>query len=132
MTALERTPVSALPTISSETPKPYTGAVSMRLMPWSRAALIVATDWRSSVPPHIHPPMAQVPSATRDTLRDVAGMSTNSVSSSRSCDWIDDDMRWMLLCSDGAEVASRAFPRRFVEGVYRLRLKPSGACPAGQ
>ena len=29
---------------------------------------MVATDSRWSVPPHIQPPMAQVPSATRDTM----------------------------------------------------------------
>ena len=30
---------------------------------------MVATDSRWSVPPHIQPPMAQVPSATRETLQ---------------------------------------------------------------
>jgi len=39
--------------------KAVRGAVSMRLMPSSKAALIVATDSRSSVPPHIHPPIAR-------------------------------------------------------------------------
>ena len=33
----------------------------MRLMPCSTAARMVAMDSASSVPPHIQPPMAQVP-----------------------------------------------------------------------
>src|SRR3977135_4459655 len=50
----------------------------MTLMPCSNAARIVETDSVSSVPPHIHPPMAQVPIATRDILIPVPGMSANS------------------------------------------------------
>ena len=52
----------------------------MTLMPCSSAARIVAIDSASSVPPHIQPPIAQVPMATRDTLRDVPGMSAPGVS----------------------------------------------------
>ena len=33
----------------------------------------------SSVPPHIHPPMAQVPMATRDILSDVPKISASSM-----------------------------------------------------
>src|SRR5712675_3273095 len=41
---------------------------------------MVATDSRWSVPPHIQPPMAHVPSATRETFTWVPGISTNSIS----------------------------------------------------
>jgi hypothetical protein len=44
----------------------------MTLMPCSSPARMVATDWASSVPPHIHPPMAQVPIATRETSSDAS------------------------------------------------------------
>src|SRR3977135_2045486 len=40
---------------------------------------MVAMDSASSVPPHIPPPMAQVPMATGDTLSDVLGISVRSV-----------------------------------------------------
>ena len=33
----------------------------------------------SSVPPHIHPPIAQVPIATGDTLSDVPGISVSAM-----------------------------------------------------
>src|SRR5579859_7667035 len=39
----------------------------MRLIPWSMAAWIVRTASQVSAPPHIHPPMAQVPKPIRDT-----------------------------------------------------------------
>src|ERR1700722_11736191 len=39
---------------------------------------MVAMDSASSVPPHIHPPIAQVPIATGDTLIDVPGISVRS------------------------------------------------------
>src|SRR6266436_8690193 len=52
----------------------------MRLMPCSTAARIVAMDSASSVPPHIQPPMAQVPKATRDTSSDVPTMAARSIS----------------------------------------------------
>src|SRR5215467_9399069 len=52
----------------------------MRLMPCSTAARIVAMDSASSVPPHIQPPMAQVPRATRDTSSDLPTMAARSIS----------------------------------------------------
>src|SRR2546426_10962344 len=52
----------------------------MRLIPRSIAARIVAMDSDSSVPPHIQPPMAQVPRATRDTSSDVPIMAARSIS----------------------------------------------------
>jgi hypothetical protein len=55
-------------------------AVSITLMPCSTAARIVAIDSASSVPPHIQPPMAQVPMATRDSSSDVPGMPVSSIS----------------------------------------------------
>jgi hypothetical protein len=39
---------------------------------------MVATDSASSVPPHIHPPIAHVPIATGDTLSEVPGIAVNS------------------------------------------------------
>ncbi len=58
-----------MPTISSERPKPYTGAVSISVMPRSTAERMVWTDSSRSVfPPHIHPPMAHVPRAMRDAV----------------------------------------------------------------
>jgi hypothetical protein len=58
----------------------------MTLMPCSSAARIVEIDSASSVPPHIQPPMAQVPIATRDTLSDVPGISARSMLISRVSD----------------------------------------------
>jgi hypothetical protein len=40
---------------------------------------MVAIDSASSVPPHIHPPMAQVPIATGDSLIDVPGILLRSM-----------------------------------------------------
>ncbi len=51
----------------------------MSVMPWSTAAWIVPTDSASSVPPHIQPPIAQVPRATRDTSSDVPEMVASSM-----------------------------------------------------
>ena len=51
----------------------------MTLMPCASAALMVAIDSASSVPPHIQPPIAQVPSVMRETLSPVPGMSANSM-----------------------------------------------------
>jgi hypothetical protein len=50
----ERKPLSAkaLPTISSERPNPWAGAVSIRSTPWSIAARIVAIACDSLVPPY--------------------------------------------------------------------------------
>jgi hypothetical protein len=56
----------------------------MRLMPCSTAARIVAIDSASSVPPHIQPPMAQVPIATRETSSVVPGMRAYSIMASSS------------------------------------------------
>jgi hypothetical protein len=70
---------SAGPTISSARPKPYAGAVSIRVMPRSSAAWIVAIDCCSSVPPHIHPPIAHVPKAMRDDLIPVPAISICSI-----------------------------------------------------
>src|ERR1700752_4592620 len=39
---------------------------------------MVATDSASSVPPHIHPPIAQVPIATDETLSEVPGISVSA------------------------------------------------------
>src|SRR4029077_14637285 len=41
-------------------------------MPLSTAARIVLTDSWSSVPPHIHPPIAQVPRPMRETVCEVS------------------------------------------------------------
>jgi hypothetical protein len=48
-------------------------------MPCSNAARMVEIDSASSVPPHIHPPIAHVPSATADTLREVPGILASSI-----------------------------------------------------
>jgi hypothetical protein len=40
---------------------------------------MVRIAFASSVPPHIHPPIAHVPSAMGGTLSDVPGMSTSSM-----------------------------------------------------
>src|SRR5580704_3060146 len=58
---------------------------------------MVATDSRRSVPPHIQPPMAHVPSATRDTFSWVRGIFTNSVSTVGIRALSDDDMKCVLL-----------------------------------
>src|SRR5882762_6800654 len=86
ITARERNPGadSALPTISSERPKPYAGAVSMSVMPRSRAARIVQMDSITSLPPHFQPPMAHVPSAMREISMPVPGIAANSMLRSRN------------------------------------------------
>ena len=43
-TESRRPPASALPTISSDSPREYTSAVSMKLMPASSAAWMIATE----------------------------------------------------------------------------------------
>ena len=40
---------------------------------------IVATDSRSSFPPHIHPPIAHVPNPIRDATRRVPDIFVNSI-----------------------------------------------------
>ena len=67
-TTLSRRPAMALPTICSERPKPYIGAVSTSVMPASMAARIASVASFSCVPPHIQPPMAHVPSPTTEAL----------------------------------------------------------------
>src|SRR5689334_21757455 len=53
-------------------------AVSIVLTPWSKAARIAPTASRSSVPPHIHPPIAQAPKMIGETK-------TSDVPSLRGC-----------------------------------------------
>ena len=69
---------SAAPTISSATAE----AVNRRSIDQIDALIeggrMVAIDSRSSVPPHIQPPIAQVPSPTRETFSDVSGICTTS------------------------------------------------------
>src|SRR5271163_4903173 len=48
-------------------------------MPWSNAERIVLIDSRSSVPPHIHPPIAQVPRPIRDISMPVLPILLNSM-----------------------------------------------------
>src|SRR4051794_2115478 len=50
-TTLSRRPLSALPTISSDSPREYTSAVSMKLIPASSAAWMIRTDSSWSVLP---------------------------------------------------------------------------------
>src|SRR3954451_23924304 len=50
-TTLSRLPFSALPTISSDSPREYTSAVSMKLIPASSAAWMMRTDSSWSVLP---------------------------------------------------------------------------------
>ena len=58
-------PTSAAPTTSSEWPWPYTGAVSIQLIPHSTACRMVAIESRSDCGPQAcsqpSPPMAQAP-----------------------------------------------------------------------
>jgi len=65
-TTLSRRPAMAWPTISSDRPNPYIGAVSIRLTPASMLAWMAPTACPASVPPHIHPPIAHVPRPTTD------------------------------------------------------------------
>src|SRR5262245_27515040 len=70
---------SALPTISSERPWPYAGAVSISGMPRSSAEQMVRIDRSSSVPHHIQPPIAHVPSPMRETFCAMPSISTCSM-----------------------------------------------------
>src|SRR5882757_5515186 len=60
----------------------------MTLTPCSSAVRMVEMDSVSSVPPHIHPPMAQVPSATGDTLSAVPGMVASSAAIPGVSTWL--------------------------------------------
>src|SRR5277367_2113129 len=51
-TESRRPPASALPTISSDSPREYTSAVSMKLMPASSARWMIASESSWSVLPH--------------------------------------------------------------------------------
>src|SRR5579863_2643658 len=68
---------------------------------------MVATDSRMSDPPHIQPPMAHVPSATRETTSCVFGIPTNSVSTVgvRSC--VDRDMNHSSCWIDGYSLGAK-------------------------
>src|SRR5882757_2898084 len=87
------------------------------LMPCSTAALIVAIDSASSDPPHIQPPMAQVPTATRDTSSEVPGIVATSIAVLRLSTWWVIDL---LLHSDSAAGLSRS--ALFVGGCARIRF----------
>jgi hypothetical protein len=65
---------------------------------------MVLIDWVSSLPPHIQPPIAQVPSAMRETMSEVVGISISSDSIPRSCAWGLGDFWSALLSGDGPEL----------------------------
>ena len=72
----------AWPTTRSLWPYPYTGAVSTRLIPWSKAAWMAAIDCRSSAPPHIHPPVTHAPKPTAEmSIPDDPSLRINMVTS---------------------------------------------------
>jgi hypothetical protein len=48
---------------------------------------MAAMDSASSVPPHIQPPIAQVPMATGDTLSDVPAIGLGSIFALRTSAW---------------------------------------------
>src|SRR6516164_7678845 len=73
---------TALPTISSDRPWPYAGAVSISVMPRSSAEQMVRIDRSSSVPPHIQPPIAHVPRPMRETFCVMPSISTYSMTHS--------------------------------------------------
>src|SRR5262249_36395271 len=75
---------SALPTISSDRPWPYAGAVSISVMPRSSAAQMVRIDCSSSVPPHIQPPIAHVPRPMRAAFGTTPAISMCSMVRARS------------------------------------------------
>src|SRR5258705_10538709 len=79
----------------------------MRLTPWSSAARMVETDSLSSVPPHIHPPMAQVPRATREIWIAVPGIPANSVSGSRGLAGCDMVLLLVHVLEAGCEIQAR-------------------------
>jgi hypothetical protein len=57
----------------------------MIVIPWSIAVWIVPSASRMSVPPHIHPPIAHVPSAIREATIPVSLISMLSIWSSCRC-----------------------------------------------
>ena len=71
----------------------------MRLMPRSSAAWMALMASLSLLPPHIQPPIAHVPSATREARMEVPGISTNSMSA--RWDWLR-FIAQLLPRSDGA------------------------------
>src|SRR3954451_9946816 len=90
----------------------------MTLMSCSTAARIVAIDSVSSVPPHIQPPIAQVPIATRDTLSDVPGMLACSIAMSAvSAGWVI--IHCLLFEVDCEPIATEALRQLIVENLER-------------
>src|ERR1700692_2803323 len=87
----------------------------MMLTPCSRASRMVATDLASSVPPHIQPPIAHVPSATRDTLSEVPTTSVASISMSSTSVVIV-----TLHQFDARQVGRAASQAAFRAGLLRL------------
>jgi hypothetical protein len=57
--------------------------------------------------------MAQVPSATRETLSEVAGISMNSGSRTGSFVCVDGDIQNALLCGDDPQDVGSALPCDF-------------------
>jgi hypothetical protein len=79
--------------------------VSIKVTPRSTAERMVAIASRSSDPPHIHRPIAQVPSPIRDAVTSLCPMRIVSMSlSSRWSRWLN-AWAWELGRPDGA------FPR---------------------
>src|SRR5437879_4974067 len=89
-------------------------------MPSSRAARIVSIDSVSSLPPHIQPPMAQVPIAMRETSSEVPGTLANGMLRSRYFGLLPTIQ--LLLSSamvSNADYPLIAAPARTVSGAIR-------------
>ena len=75
----------ARPTSSSALPNPYAGAVSINVTPASSAARTVLIASASSAPPHIQPPIAQVPSPIRELVMPTPEITACSITLVPSC-----------------------------------------------
>jgi hypothetical protein len=71
----------------------------------------------SSVPPHIHPPIAHVPRAMRDTLKDLASCSIPALSGLIS----------EVVVSGSAAVSVMIFSSNIADVTISVRLTPSAA-----
>src|ERR1700691_3013219 len=85
---------------------------------------MVSTDSLWLVPPHIQPPMAHVPSATRETLSCVLGISTNSGSTAaiRAC--VDGDIGSLLLVRRVTTGCLKSVPAAWPRWMFWVLQKP--------
>src|SRR3569623_3216002 len=116
-----RRPATALPRISSESPREYTSAVAKKVMPTSRHMSTMRLAWATSVLPHLLknsplPPKVPVPKLSTGTLRPERPSCRYSIAVLLGYDWIENWKR----CGRGRRLPSRLSSDRFSAQLLRL------------